>query len=193
MLLRGWINFLFALSFGLGFGVWSAQFAVQNGSASPSSTNGAWQAIEEISANENNPYVLAHTALHGNLKLSNFEALYFTAGKDDLGRKLAGNCDYVLKGKSPDARWWSLTIYNKAGNLIANQADRYSFNSTNLKIYDGRDYTISLATNARAGNWIPIKADASFVIMLRLYLPNTNSIRDTRQIAFPVIERLRCS
>lgn len=191
--MRNWFYILVSLAFGLGSGVLSAQYAIQQGLATPTVVIGPWQALNEIDISELNPYALAHTSDHGNLKIANFEVLYFTASKDDKERVLSGSCDYVLTGSFPDARWWSLTIYDQQGQLIDNQAERYSFNNTNLSQKKNVSYRINLATNARAGNWIPLKAEKPFVIMLRLYSPGVGSIRDANQIAFPKIERLACS
>lgn len=191
--LRSWIYILLSLTVGLGSGIFSAQYAIQRGEAAPQVLFGPWQSVTEININELNPYALAHTSRHGSLKLANFEVLYFTAEKDDKNRALSGSCEYVVKGGLPDARWWSLTVYDRHGKLIDNQAERYSFNNTNISTKSDAKYAIALAANARAGNWIPTKADTPFVLMLRLYSPGVSSIRDAREIAFPKIERLGCS
>jgi len=189
---RSWIYIFISLGLGLGLGVFSAQYAIQQGSATPAGFTGPWQSFKEINRNETNPYALAHNSNHGNLKLANFEVLYFTAVKDDENRNLSGNCEYNLKGKVPDARWWSLTIYDRRGMLIENQAERYSFNNTNILLRKDTEYSVVLAANARAGNWIPVKADEPFVVMLRLYSPGVGSIRDINEITFPKIERVNC-
>ncbi len=189
--LRSWFYILVSLTLGLGFGIFSAQYAIRQGIATPVTSIGPWQSFKETNINELNPYALAHTSSHGNLKLANFEALYFIARKDEQNRTLSGNCEYAISGNSLDARWWSVTVYDQRGMLIDNPADRYSFNNTNLTWKD-RQYSITLAANARPGNWIPTKADNPFIVMLRLYSPAISSIRDANEISFPRIERLGC-
>ncbi len=191
--LRNWIYIISALFFGLGSGILSAQYAIQQNWETPAISIGPWQSFKEIGINEANPYALANTSLHGNLKISDFETLYFIAQKDDNNRFLSGNCEYVLEGNIPDARWWSLTVYDLQGRLIDNLAERHSFNNTNLPLKQDAEYSIALAPNARAGNWIPLKADTPFVIMFRLYSPGISSIRDANEIAFPKVKRLACS
>ncbi len=191
--LRSWIYILVSLTIGLGLGVYSAQYAIRQGIATPVTTIGPWQSFKETNINELNPYALAHTANHGNLKLANFEALYFIARKDDQNRALSGNCEYAISGSNPDARWWSLTVYDQRGMLIENQADRYSFNNTNIIMNKDTRFRIAVASNARPENWIPTKADSPFMIMLRLYSPGIGSIRDENKVSFPKIERLDCS
>jgi len=191
--LRNWIYIISALFFGLGSGILSAQYAIQQDLGVPVISIGPWQSFKEIGIKEVNPYALANTSLHGSLKVSGFEALYFIAKKDSKNKTLSGSCEYVLEGNKPDARWWSLTIYDVDGRVIDNPAERHSFNNTNLPLKKEAGYSIALAPKARAGNWIPVKADMPFVIMLRLYSPGINSIRDTNEIAFPKIKRLACS
>lgn len=188
-----WIYFLISLTLGLGAGIYSAQYGVRQGATTPAVVIGPWQSITEIDDNELNPYALAHMSNYGNLKLGNFEALYFTAKDDDEKKSLSGNCEYTVTGKVPEAKWWSITIYDQDGMLIENQAERYSFNATNMRIKNNAAFNISLAANARPDNWIPIKPDQPFVIVLRLYSPDINSIRDANEISFPRIERLNCS
>ena len=188
-----WIYFLISLTIGLGAGIYSAQYGVRQGAAAPAVVIGPWQSITEIDDNELNPYALAYMSNYGNLKLGNFEALYFIAKNDDEKKSLSGNCEYTLTGKVPEAKWWSITIYDQDGMLIENQAERYSFNATNIRLKNNAAFNIALAANARPDNWIPIKPDQPFVIVLRLYSPDINSIRDANEISFPNIERLNCS
>ncbi len=188
-----WIYFLISLTIGLGAGIYSAQYGVHRGAVAPAVVIGPWQSITEIDDNELNPYALAHKSNYGNLKLGNFEALYFIAKNDDKNKSLTGNCEYAVTGEVPEAKWWSITIYDQNGMLIENQAERYSFNATNLRLKNNAAFNIALAANARPDNWIPIKPDQPFVIVLRLYSPNINSIRDANEISFPGIERLNCS
>ncbi len=188
-----WIYFLISLTIGLSAGIYSAQYGVRQGAAAPAAVIGPWQSITEIDDNELNPYALAHMSNYGNLKLGNFEALYFIAKIDDENKSLSGNCEYAVKGKVPEAKWWSITIYDQDGMLIENQAERYSFNATNIRLKNNAVFNIALAANARPDNWIPTKPDEPFVIVLRLYSPDINSIRDANEISFPGIERLNCS
>lgn len=191
--LRNWIYFLFSLALGLGAGAFSAQYAVRQGAAAPAVIIGPWQSYTETGGSELNPYALAYTSIYGSLKLENFEVLYFVAKNDGENTTLSGDCEYVIKGKIPDAKWWSLTVYDQNGLLIDNPAERYSFNGTNVLLKEKKEFTIALAARARAGNWIPIEAGKPFVIMLRLYSPGINSIRDANEISFPEVERLNCS
>ena len=192
-LLRSWFYILVSLTLGLGSGIFSAYYVIRQGVRTAEFSVGPWQSFREITINEINPYALAHTAGFGNLKLANFEALYFIARKDEDNRALSGRCEYVVEGKNPDARWWSLTVYDQRGRLFDNPAERYSFNNTNLPVNKNAHYKIALAANARAGNWIPIQADKPFLLMLRLYSPGISSIRDVNEISFPKIKRVDCS
>ena len=55
----------------------------------------------------------------------------------------------------PSAAWWSLSVYDEQGRLIENAAERYSYNSATLMRAPGGRFSITLARNARPGNWLP--------------------------------------
>ena len=190
--LRNWIYILISLSLGLSFGIFSARYTVQIGLSDPTVVIGPWQSFREIDINEENPYSLAHTTLYGKLKLAKFEALYFIARKDNDNKDLSGNCEYVVTGVAPEARWWSLTVYDQHGGFIDNPAERYSYNNTNLIEKDEAKYSIAVSPNARPGNWIPTREKTPFVVMLRLYSPSINSMNHAEDITFPKIEKVSC-
>ena len=51
---------------------------------------------------------------------------------DDSGRLLDGRCDVVLSGTTPAARFWTITLYNAAGQLVANSVNRFGFTSQEI-------------------------------------------------------------
>lgn len=191
--LRNWIYTLLSLIFGLGAGVLSAYYAIYQDFLKPVTVTGSWHTSREIRLDEWNPYAIANTARYGGLKLTSNNALYFIAKKDSENRDLSGSCEYALAGDGLDAKWWSVTVYNTDGSLIENPAERYSFNSTNLLRARSGGFNITIAANARPGNWIPLKQDADFTIVLRLYLPGERSYLATNENGLPKIERGACS
>ena len=55
-----------------------------------------------------------------------------------------------------DGAWWSLAAFDGQGGLIQNAAERYAFSSDSvMREPDGRA-VITLARDARPGNWLPI-------------------------------------
>ena len=45
---------------------------------------------------------------------------------------LDGRCDVVVSGVTPAARFWTLTLYDQKGHLVANSLQRYGFTSQEI-------------------------------------------------------------
>ena len=68
--------------------------------------------------------------------------------------------------ESIDGAWWSLAAFDGQGGLIQNAAERYAFNSdTVMREPDGRA-VITLARDARPGNWLPIGGGSRITLVL---------------------------
>ena len=52
--------------------------------------------------------------------------------KDDGGKPLDGRCDVVISGNTPAARFWTLTLYDADGRLVANALNRHGFTSQEI-------------------------------------------------------------
>ena len=75
----------------------------------------------------------------------------------------------MVSGVTPAARFWTLTLYDPKGQLVANTLQRYGF--TSQEVIRGADGTfeIRVASRARAGNWLPTGGIERYALMLRLY------------------------
>lgn len=107
------------------------------------------------------------------------EATYPIALADSQGRLFDGAHEYRLTfrpGELPPVRaFWSLTLYDLAGYLVANPAHRYAIGSTHppLHLRRGGSVVVVIAharPSERGVNWLPAPA-AGFRLNLRLYLP----------------------
>jgi hypothetical protein len=118
--------------------------------------------------------------------------LYFRAVTDTAGRKLQGNCTYVVRGADLPARWWNITMYNTDHYLIRNPQNRYSYASVNVAREGGGDFRITVAPEADKANWLNIASVPNFVLLARLYQPAPGAAGNPSSIAMPVKERVRC-
>ncbi|MDX6664056.1 MAG: hypothetical protein QOG68_262 [Solirubrobacteraceae bacterium] len=108
------------------------------------------------------------------------EALYPTADQDASGRRLDGRRRYAVhfaKGRLPPARaFWSLTMYDGALHLYANELDRYALGDRSSGMRRDRDGGLTIYLQharpaaARVGNRLPAPA-GRFTVALRLYSP----------------------
>ena len=115
------------------------------------------------------------------------EAVYPTALTDASGQLLDGNRAYRLvfaAGQAPpDRAFWSLTMYDGSGYLVANPAHRYAIGSSHPPVRRERDGSIVVLmrrtrpTDPHA-NWLPTPA-GPFRLTLRIYRPR-ESVLDGR-------------
>jgi len=68
----------------------------------------------------------------GELPIGTGDGVAFSATTDDRKRPLDGRCDVVVSGVTPAARFWTLTLYDSKGHLVANSLERYGFTSEEI-------------------------------------------------------------
>jgi hypothetical protein len=107
------------------------------------------------------------------------EAVYPTALADGEGRPLDGRSRYRLvfaPGQAPPNRaFWSLTVYDVDGRLVANPQDRYAVGDSHPPLVRRADGSIVVALQRtrpaeRRVNWLPVPA-GPFRLNLRIYWP----------------------
>ena len=104
------------------------------------------------------------------------------------GNALDGRCDVVVSGTTPPARFWTLTLYDPDGRLVANSVNRYGFTSQEIVRRADGTFEIAIAPRARAGNWLPTGGIERYMLMLRLYdTPVGVATRTGREAPMPSI------
>jgi hypothetical protein len=83
-------------------------------------TIGAWTARPKTGTADVDPYSRASIARSGELPVGTGDGVAFSATTDDRKRPLDGRCDVVVSGVTPAARFWTLTLYDQKGHLVAN-------------------------------------------------------------------------
>ncbi|MDB5627822.1 MAG: hypothetical protein JWQ51_162, partial [Tardiphaga sp.] len=83
-------------------------------------TIGSWTARPRSGTNEIDPYARALIARSGELPIGTGDGIAFTATIDDAKKPLDGRCDVVVRGVTPAARFWTLTLYDTKGRLVGN-------------------------------------------------------------------------
>src|SRR5258708_2742044 len=134
------------------------------------------------------PYSRATIARSGELPIGTGDGVAFSATTDDRKRPLDGRCDVVVSGVTPAARFWTLTLYDSKGHLVANSLQRYGF--TSQEIIRGADgaFEIRVASRSRAGNWLPTGGIERYALMLRLYdTPVGVATRSQRDAPMPSV------
>ncbi|WP_315833861.1 DUF1214 domain-containing protein [Bradyrhizobium prioriisuperbiae] len=156
-------------------------------------TIGAWKARPRTGSSDIDPYARASVARSGELPVGTGDGIAFTATTDDSKRPLDGRCDVVVSGVTPAARFWTLTLYDPKGQLVANGMNRYGF--TSQEIVRGSDgaFELRITSRARAGNWLPTGGLDRYMLMLRLYdTPVGVATRTQRDAPMPTIATVGC-
>ena len=166
------LNIIIFLASALVIGFGSAFYMVDTGSTLTTKKIGPWSIWTQAARDDADPYTRAHFARTGALPLSTRVARTYRAHADSSGRKLQSNCDYAVDGRGPNAVWWSLSVYNIDGSLIANPANRHTFTSRSIMRRPSGEYTVTLARAARSGNWLPTVRAKDLVLVLSVQQPN---------------------
>ena len=157
-------------------------------------TIGAWTARPRTGTSGIDPYSRASIARSGELPVGTGDGVTFTATKDDSGRTLDGRCDVVVKGVTPAARFWTLTLYDQKGQLVANSLQRYGFTSQEIVRASDGAFELRIAARSRAGNWLPTGGLDRYMLMLRLYdTPVGVATRSQKDAPMPSIATASCS
>ena len=165
---------------------------VEIGPGFASVREGPWQAWSRVGRSTADPYTRAHIARSGRLPVMSKSVLYFTTVRDSNGSKIDSECDYLIAGNDPGRGWWSVAAYDGAGNLMANPAERYTFNADNvLRDPNGR-FQISLSKFPMPGNWLPVDSDYQVRLIFRLYLNLKDQETRDQTLDLPNITRVAC-
>jgi hypothetical protein len=184
---------LLALILAAGIGLGSTYMTATRGTDLGTLKIGAWTARPKIGTAEVDPYSRATIARSGELPVGTGDGIAFSATADDKKKPLDGRCDVVVSGVTPPARFWTLTLFDQKGHLVANSLQRYGF--TSQEIIRGSDGTfeIRIASRSRAGNWLPTGGIERYALMLRLYdTPVGVATRSQREAPMPAIVTLGC-
>ena len=198
-LLSWMLNVLLFVSVALVTGLGSAWYSVDIGLPLTVESYGPWRSWVSLGHPSADPYSRDHAIRAGILPLSSTTARYFVATHDSDGRRLYGDCEYELVGRGPPAAWWSLAVYDREGSLIPNPSGRYSINTGGLMRSPSGQFTVRLAKDARAGNWLPVSGSEAIVLVIRAYIPDLpqKSAEGTQgsgglAAAMPTIGRIEC-
>jgi len=183
--------FAFAVAALVGLGM--TWLTLATGTAFGAVSIGAWTAWPKTGTPGIDPYARAVIARTGQLPIGIGDGVAFYAHSDDKGRRLDGRCDVDIQGVTPTARFWTLTLYDPDGRLVANSVNRQGFTSQEiLRDMDG-SFAIRVGPRARFGNWLPTGGVEHYTLVLRLYdTPVGVATRSGREAPMPSITAQDC-
>jgi hypothetical protein len=182
------LSFIVAAGIGLG----STWYALTQNISFGALELGAWKGYPRNGTVSIDPYARAVIARNGELPVGSGDGVTFTAAADDDGRPFDGRCDVVVRGTTPPARYFTLTLYTPSGQLVANSLDRRGFTSQELVRDASGDFEITVSPRARPGNWLPTGGIDSYILMLRFYDTSLGiATRAGREAPMPAIRSTR--
>ena len=189
--MKAWARYLIGGIAGLAIGAGGALYTVRAGALGANEAIGPWATGRDFGTARASAYTRAVVALYGLLALPASEARYYTATVDDGGQPLDGHCRYSVTGGALPAKWWSVTLYDPAGYLVANPAGIYSIGSVALPAGEQQGWHIIVAPDRQPGHWLP-SAPGHFALTLRAYLPSDGGRGNFSRAQLPNIRREGC-
>jgi hypothetical protein len=187
------LGIVFAFVVGAAIGLGLTWLALSRGIAFGGVSIGAWTAYPKIGTSEIDPYARASLARTGLLPVGSGDGVAFVARADDHGRQFDGRCDVTVSGITPPARFWTLTLYDPEGRLVANSVNRYGFTSQEIVRRSDGSFDIVIAPRARPGNWLPTGGVERYVLVMRFYdTPVGVATRTGRESPMPTIAQGAC-
>jgi hypothetical protein len=191
---RLFLGSCFTLILAAAVGLGATWLTLTHGVAFGALNIGAWTAWPKNGSVDIDPYARATIARTGELPIGVGDGVAFYARSDDAGNTLDGRCTFVVAGLTPAARYWTLTLYDTQGRLVANTIDRHGFTSAEILREAGGRFAITIGPRARPGNWLPSGGVEQFVLAWRLYdTPIGVASLSTKEGPMPAITRRSCS
>jgi hypothetical protein len=174
-------------------GLGSSWYMVEAGSRLTTARFGPWLTWTSAARPDADPYTRAHFANAGTLPLSTEVERSFIARTDSGGERLHSSCEYLIEGRVPSADWWSIAVFDASGALIPNPAGRHAFTGQTIALSSTGTYTVAIAREARAGNWLPTKGAGRLAVVLAMVDNKSADLpAPTDAAMLPTIKKLRC-
>ncbi len=192
--MKPWARYAIGILAGIGVGLGGAWALGNRGLMGGSIENGPWRTSLGLATADTDLLTRAQVASAGLLALPSREVIYWQAQTDSAGNPLDGNCRYWVRGAALDARWWSITYYDKKGYLLANPAKIWSFSGAQLLPDEAANWRFLISsTKPEQGHWLPGVSGQGFDLTLRLYNPGTGQLEAPENASLPTIERESCA
>ena len=190
--MRGWARYLICTVAGLGLGAGAAAWHVRAGAWGSSVRIGPWTTGTDLEPPKPAPIPAPSSRCAACSRCRGARRAITTPPLDDGGRPLDGRCRYRVSGGEVGGQWWSLTLYDRDGYLVANPANIYSVPSTALPPAELVAWSVAVAPSPQPGRWLPTGGLERFELTLRVYLPEGGGGTNLPRERLPRIERLSC-
>ncbi len=188
MTVVGFIKSLITVSVGVFLGLLATYMSLERGFSFGAVHAGPWTTWPKMGAMDIDPYSRAVLSRTAEIPLGTAEGISFVARIENAA------CDYVISGNVPTSRFWTITLVDSDGLLVANDADRFGFTSSGLLRSNEGTFEITIARTARSGNWLPSGPKRNYLAVLRLYdSPLSGASASLDKSSLPSVTQGACS
>ncbi len=174
-------------------GLGSSWYMVEAGSRLTTAKLGPWTTWIAAARPDADPYTRAHFVNAGTLPVSSQIQRTLVARTDQNGERLHSSCEYAVEGALPKIEWWSLAVFDERGRLIPNEADRYAFTGQTVALAHAGNFAVTLAREARPGNWLPTGGAGRLSLVLNIVENRTpDSATKLDAALMPTIRKVKC-
>lgn len=184
------ISLIAVVSLVLGLG--SAWMAARATAPVDSLRLGSWSTWPNAGTEETDPYSRARMARNGELPLGAGEGLALYAETDAGGKKLTGNCTYLIEGQTPPARLWTLGLETAAGQPLAAGETVTAVGSDSIVREADGSFRIVVSPVPRAGNWLSSAGADNVRIVVRLYDTTARTLTELTDFSVPDVTLRSC-
>ncbi|MEO1198095.1 MAG: DUF1214 domain-containing protein [Pseudomonadota bacterium] len=191
--MRTLATIVFIVLIGCAAGLASAYRAIETGFIADAVSTPSWRGWLGAGDVDADPYTRAAAASLRDLTMASGQGLTLFADADSTGAPLEGRCTYRVRGRTPAAQWWTLSVYDRDGHRpMANPTDRYGFTSSEIVRRSDGSFEIVIAPEVQPGNYLPSDASARLTLILRLYEKPVALAGDIDPATLPSILREDC-
>lgn len=191
--MRGLFYVIIVIALGLGLGGALSWFSIQKHHGFGALTLGQWTAWPLAGSRDADPYTRAKVAAEGNVPLGAAEGLAFHARTDNRKKPLRLQCQYLISGQTPTARFWTLAAHDLEGQQLSPSDSRSgSVLSQTMLRQDLGQFIVQSGPDLAKGNWLQTEGNGEYQLILRLYDSPITSTRGLVDPSMPDIELLGC-
>ena len=154
---------------------------------------GDWTAFPSVGRADPDPYTRAYLARTGALPLAIAEGIAFEMHADSEGRPLNAACHYLIVGKTPTTRRWTIRVERTGPAYDASKpALPVSLHSRGLLHQVDGSLAIRVSPIPEPGNWLYTGPDGPFKLVLTLYDTTIASDIGLTELTMPEVKFEGC-
>lgn len=183
-----------ALTIALVGGTWLAWLSLREPFRFDPVVLDGWTAYPLAGTVDADPFSKSRLSRDAGITLGAAEGVVFRTRSDSDGNGLLANCNYVIEGRAPPARFWTLHAEDEFG-IAGRTLDKglpESLHSGNLIYQQDGAMVISVSRNARPNNWLAISLPSSFTLVMTLYDSPVAANKGLIETKFPIVRKIAC-